>query len=537
MKYTTLSTEGYENLMNQYGMSELVAKVCAARKLSHEQIEELTQSGELSDPFAANGLHSVIKRIQAAAVNKEKVLVCGDYDADGICATTILYDALRRYGIQSGFYIPNRFQEGYGLHPHTVEMAKEKGYSLLITVDNGVKAQEALKRCKELGITSIVSDHHTIEDDVDCDLLLHPQLMGEPFHYMCGAAVALMISRALLGEVKEHVVLAAIASIADVMPLWRETRKIVRLGIIYLREGYCLPIQCLCHDAHPNWDERLIAFQIVPKLNSTGRLADLVNVNNTVRYLLLKERKDILPVAAQIEALNQHRRTLSTKMSEFAKTKLCLDQRFLVLADEQFHEGLIGIIAGKLCEEYHRPVAVFALDGEIAKGSVRSCEEVDLRPLFAHCPVDLLAYGGHKAAAGISLSVDKLPQLSDYLQEQMNTLPRKESEYEEEVISITMAELQIDTVAELEHLAPFGEGFRKPLFCIEDFHVQTIRELSQGKHVKWESLEHVEALYFNARDVYAKYHDAKQLTFFGHLAINTFRHEKKVNILVSDVIS
>lgn len=537
MKFTTLSTEGYEELMRQYKMNKLTAKVCAARKLSQEQIQELFHAEALCDPLEAKGIREVIERIQKAAAQKEKVLVCGDYDADGICATAILYDALCRYGIQCGFYIPNRFQEGYGLHVHTVEMAKERGYSLLITVDNGVKAQEALKRCKELGMESIVTDHHTIDTSVDCDLLLHPSQMGEPFVHLCGAGIALLISRALLKEIKEHVVLAAIASIADVMPLWHETRKIVRQGLSYLREGCCLPIQCLCRDSMPNWDERLIAFQIVPKLNSTGRLADLVNVNNTVRYLLLKERAKIIPVASQIEALNQHRRTLSTKMGEFAKTQLQLDQRFLVLASEQFHEGLIGIIAGKLCEEYHRPVAVFALDKGIAKGSVRSVDEIDLRPLFAHCPLSLLAYGGHKAAAGITLAEEDLSQFSDYLQTQMEAYPNKFSEPMEAVISVNMAELNMEAVAELERLAPFGEGFRKPLFYVEDFYVHAIRELSQGKHVKWESLEHVEALYFNAKDVYAKYRDVKQLAFLGHLAINHFRNEKKVNILVSDVIS
>lgn len=537
MSFTTLSIEGYEALMHEYQMSALTAKVCAARKLSAQQIQELMQAEELCDPFAANGMRAVIDRIRIAAANKEKVLVCGDYDADGICATAILYDALRRYGIQSGFYIPNRFQEGYGLHPHTVEMAKDKGYSLLITVDNGVKAQEALKRCQELGITSIVSDHHTMETAVNCDLLLHPTQMGEPFEYLCGAGIALMISRALLGEIKEHVVLAAVASIGDVMTLWHETRKIVRQGIRYLREGYCLPIQCLCRDAKPDWDERLIAFQIVPKLNSTGRLADLVNVNNTVRYLLLSERKDILPVAAQIEALNQHRRQLSTKMNEFAKSLVCPNQRFIVLAHEQFHEGLIGIIAGRLCEELHRPVAVFALDGEIAKGSIRSCEEIDLRVLFANCPVELLAYGGHKAAAGLTLRASALSQLTDYLQANVGDVISEEMKHEEAVIPITMADLHLKAVEELERFAPFGEGFRKPLFRIEAFPVETIRELSQGKHVKWESLDHIEALYFHAKDVYAKYRDEKQLTFLGHLTLNRYRNEKKVNILVSDVIS
>lgn len=532
-----LSVAGYEEIEAQYGFHALAAKVCAAKALNHDQIAELTDDREFTDPLDAMGMREVIDRILSAKKNNEKVLVCGDYDADGICATAILHDALQRCGIDSGFYIPNRLKEGYGLHPHTVEMAKERGYSLLITVDNGVKAFDALQRCRELEINTIVTDHHTIAQAVPCDLLLHSHTMGDAFVHLCGAGIALCIARALVGEIKEHVVLAAVASLGDVMPLWKETRKIVKRGLQYLNEGICLPIQSLRNKKTTKWDESTVAFQIVPKLNATGRLADLVNANNTVRYLLLNERRDILPVAAQIEALNQHRRQLSTKMNEFAQTLICPDQRFLVLADEAFHEGLIGIIAGRLCEAYHRPTAVFAINGELAKGSIRSIESIDLRPIFADCPIPLLAYGGHKAAAGLTLKQVDLPRLTEYLQTRIIAAAIEADDHEREVIPITMADLDWDAVAELERFAPFGEGFAQPLFYIEAFPVKAMLKLSQGKHVKWESLNHVEALYFNAKDVYAKYDEQKQLSLLGHLATNQFRNEKKVNIFVSDVIS
>lgn len=537
MKITDLPLMGYETIQEKYGVSALCAKVFASKQLTEEQILELLQENELCDPFQAAGMEELITRLESARENQEKVLVCGDYDADGICATTILYDALCKFGISCGFYIPNRFREGYGLHAHTVDMAKEKGYTLLITVDNGVKAISALQRCRQLGIEVIVTDHHTLEEELPCDQLLHPGTMGEPFSYLCGAGIALMISRALLGDVKEHIVLAAVASIGDVMPLWKETRQIVRKGLQYLREGVCLPIQYLSRDAYPIWDERMVAFQIVPKLNATGRLADLANANNTVRYLLMKDRTSIMAFARQIDDLNQKRRMMSNKMSEFAKTMVDEQVRFQVLYHEDFHEGLVGLVAGKLCEEFHMPVLVFAKANDELKGSIRSNHMVDLRDFFKDCPVQLLAYGGHKAAAGIAIQESDLLHLTEFAQNKMNEYPEAEEENDVEVIRCQINELNIQAVEELESLAPFGEGFTKPVFYVEDYAVNGIKQLSGGKHVKWESLEHVDALYFKAKDVYARYAGETKLSFLGSLSVNHFRNEKKVNILVSDVIS
>lgn len=537
MKITTLAVDGYKEIQETYGMGSLCAKVIAAKQLEEDQILDLLRENELCDPYEGKGIMELVERLTKAKADGEKVLVCGDYDADGICATTILYDALTRFGITCGFYIPNRFREGYGLHAHTVDMAKEKGYALIITVDNGVKAMEALVHCKEIGMEVIVSDHHTIEDEVPCDQLLHPGTLGDQFSYLCGAGIALLISRALLGDVKEHIVLAAVASIGDVMPLWKETRQIVKKGLSYLKEGICLPIQYLSRDAYPVWDERMVAYQVVPKLNATGRLADLANANNTVRYLLMKDRTSIMAFAKQMEELNQKRRLMSTKMSEYARTLVDEAARFQVLYHEDFHEGLVGLVAGKLSEELHSPVLVFAGNDEELKGSIRSNNIVDLRDFFNDCPVELLAYGGHKAAAGIAIHKSSLQALRDYAQNKMKEIPQMPQEEQVEVIRCRIQELTIANVEELEALAPFGEGFLKPIFYIEDYEVKEIKELSQGKHVKWESLAQVDALYFNAKEVYAKYRGENKLSFLGSLSINHFRNEKKVNILVTDVIS
>jgi len=534
MKIKALSVSGYEAIKETFGLSDLAAKVCAAKSFNQAQIKELLSNREMIDPFCAQGINEVIQRITQARDAKEKVLICGDYDADGICATAILYDALSRYGITCGFYIPNRFKEGYGLHCSTVDLAKQKGYSLLITVDNGVKAFEALNHCVKLGIDTIVSDHHTMDQPVPCTHLLHSHTMGEQFDNLCGAGIALMISRALLGEIKEHVVLAAVASIGDVMPVWKETRKIIKQGIDYLKAGICQPIQALSSDN--KWDERTIAFQIVPKLNATGRLADLANANNTVKFLLMKRKSDILLFAQQIDALNQKRRLMSAKMTEFAHTLVNYNDAFLMLQHEDFHEGLLGIIAAKLCEEYHKPAMVFSQAGEEMKGSIRSNHMIDLRSFFSDCPISLIAYGGHAAAAGISLHQKDYPAFYQYVQKKMETVSATD-EIIQEAIPCLIEECDLSAVNELEALAPFGEQFSKPLFLIENYSVKEMKSLTNGKHVKWESLENIDALYFNAKDVYAKYQNETRLSFLGSLSVNEFRKIKKVNIIVDEIAS
>lgn len=534
MQIKTMDTTRMEEIEKRYQVSALSARVLASKQLSDAQIKELLCAPRLSDPMLANGMENVIKRIALAKANKEKVMVCGDYDTDGICATAILVDALRRFGITCGFYIPNRFKEGYGLQPHTVTMAKDKGYSLLITVDNGVKAFAALQQAQAQGMDVIVSDHHAMEASFPCLLLLHPQYMGERFETLSGAGVALMMARALVGDVKEHIVLACVAAIADVMPLVKETRAIVKLGISYLREGVCIPIQRLANDRYPVWNETMIAFQIVPKLNATGRLADMANANNTVRYLLLDHHDAILHMAKQIQQLNEQRKEMSQKMIETARSLVREEYGFQLLFHDRFHEGMAGLVAGKLQEELHRPIMVATKRNGMYKGSIRSGKLLDLTTFFVDCMPHLQAYGGHKAAAGIGFLCEEKQAIQDYVNTRMQHVPQiKEEGYD--VIAITMADMCMAQVESLQQLAPFGAGFEEPLFYIPNVVVKQMKLLSNQTHIKWVLSDACEAMYFQAHDKIAALQNQSVLNMVGHLTINTFRQQKKVSILVVDV--
>ena len=485
MEKYKIDAEREQQLMAKYDLSPLCARVLSCRGCDDELIESLLTAASLQDPFHAEGMHTVVERIHQARAQKEKVLVCGDYDADGICATAIMVDALRMFGITCGFYIPDRLKEGYGLREKTVDMAKERGYSLLITVDNGVRAFEALKKAKRLGIDVIVTDHHHLDESqqLPCHSLLHPSLMGPAFSGLCGAGLAMEVSSALETLNERQIVYAGIASIGDVMKMSGETRSIVKLCI------------------------RLLNAQ---KVRSIQLLASL---------------------SKQISTLNDMRKAMSSQMYEVALNKADHQSDFIIISDDSFHEGIVGLVAGKLCDELQRPCMVLASKGDMLRGSIRSCNGVDLTDFFDGLKC-LNEFGGHAQAAGISFARRDLSKVKLYVQQKMQQTVLQEPQ-EDVYIPVDEGMLTLEQVDSLKRIRPFGNGFEEPLFCVEDLMIAETRTLSGDKHMKWTSKSGMELLYFN---VSSKMHDLKEggfRSFGGTVGINQFRYQKKVNMIVS----
>lgn len=533
MRVVSIDQKREEELAERFGLSPLCARVCACKGKSDAQVAALIASPALSDPFAAKGMTAFVSRLKQALEAKEKVLVCGDYDADGICATAIMVDALRRYGLTVGFYIPDRIKEGYGLNVRIVEMAKQRGYTLLVTVDNGVRAFAALARARQLGITVLVSDHHVMEEAaLDCFALLHPHTMGEAFETLSGAGVALELSRALGCENDRQIVYAGIAAIGDVMEMRGETRAIVKLCIALLSKQKVRSIQLLANDSSP-WDESKIAFQIVPKLNVTGRLADRCNVNNTVRYLLSDNGSDLLNVSKQITTLNEMRKAMSAQMVERAKERLSLHSSFLIVSDPSFHEGIVGLVAGKLCEMYARPCMVLAWKGDLLRGSIRSVEGVDLSHFFDDLSC-LKEYGGHAQAAGIAFDRSDLAKVERYVETRMQSLLPLASP-KIDYIPLLKELATVEQVASLQQLRPFGNGFEEPLFALKDLTIVDTRTLGGEQHMKWVEESGMELLYFYAKERMADFKEGGFCQFGGTLSINQFRHQRKVNMILREI--
>lgn len=501
-------------------MNTLIEKILKFKNITSKQYQQLFSDAKLSDFKDAHGMDVVIKRILQAKNNNEKIFVGGDYDADGICATAILIDTLRKLEIKCGYYIPNRIKEGYGLQPKTVERVVEKGYDLIITVDNGVKAQEALKRCDELGIDIIVTDHHTYDEELSCPML-HSFTMGEQYKYLSGAGIALGIARALDIKDPKHVVLAGVAILADMMELWNENRIIVKETIKYLNQGKVAAIQRFGTKS-TIWNETELSFNVIPKLNAAGRLSELMDVNKIVEFLLSENKEFIDLYYERLEQVNLIRKKRSQAMHEEALQQM-QEYEFPILHSEKFHEGIVGLVAGRIVNEHQKPVIVFTEKDNILKGSARAIPNMNLIHFFEDFKHNFLQFGGHQAAAGISMEKTKLALLYEYV----NTKEIPPC-IKQETLEITLDDLSVENVESLNILRPFGKGFSMPLFELKNVPIQKQIRLGKGNHYRLEINDFIEVLYFN-RPNFSRLKERTIL--FNQITIKNTRQKPKITIV------
>lgn len=517
--YEIIETDA-SSLMRMYDLGPLSAKLLQAADLSDEQIREILSEDSALTFSNASCVTACCERLLEARKNNEKVFVGGDYDADGICSTAIMKRTLDRLGIQNGYYIPDRFREGYGLKKETVTKAAEKGYTVIMTVDNGVKAQEAIAEGKKLGMTVIITDHHRIEEEVDADILVHPDFMEDRFSTLSGAGVALEISRRLIGEDDVCTALAAVAAVGDIMPLWKETRKIVRNGIQILKTGAVPALSALLYDPQKT-DETAIAFQIVPKLNSVGRMNDISNVNTLVPFLLSTDPKVISRYTIQLNQVNEMRKQLSDAEAREAE-QYCTDSSFEIIYRDSFHEGLCGLVAGKLAGRYHKPVVILAKGESLLKGSGRSVPGFDLFAFLGSFTY-LQAFGGHEQAVGLSIAPEDLDAFTEAVQAKM-----KETDfvYEEPVtkaILVRENEIGFDQITEMERLKPLPKELSDFVFAVRGPEILERREMNKVTKYRLQlAAGELEAVLFRWRNITEP---QEPQYFIGRFSVNRWRNQ------------
>ncbi len=490
----------------------------------------LTQQA-LAPISQSESMQAFVMKMQEMKDKKQKVLVAGDYDCDGILATTIMMDGLKRFGIECGFYIPDRIREGYGLNCDTVLLASRKGYTCIVTVDNGIKAKEAIALAKEKNMTVIITDHHTIEDPVDCDILVHPRTMEPVFETLCGAAVAYECLRALRIDRDYDLELAAIASIGDVMRVTKETRAIIQRGIESLNRSKEPHVFSLC--SSKILDETSIAFQIVPKLNATGRLSNLANVNNIVRYFLDEDAKTIYSFTSQIEEINNRRKQMSQQMCAFAKTKCSQDDDIIFINDESFHEGIIGLVAGSLCSEFQKPVIISTENQTGIKASMRAPEGFNCMEFLEDFD-DFSAYGGHAQAAGFSINFQDYQKFRDYIRQRIRSYRWKA----EESFSILVdpEDINKEEVNGLNALRPFGPGFECPAFEIKNPQIKSIFDIQKGKHRKFTLQNGLQCMNFNQTEFDRNQSVNSIRSIVGKPQVSDYRGSTQLTFIIDSLV-
>lgn len=537
------------NLEDDFNDSPIIKKLLLQRGITTNEAANQFLSPDIKNlhPTAdISMMEKAANRIHQAIAQQEKILIYGDYDADGVSSTAVLMKALIELGANCDFYIPNRFTEGYGPNEAAFKRAYEAGVTLIVTVDCGIASMEEALIAKQLGVDLIITDHHEPQEQLpDAYAVVHPKCSPEySFAELAGVGVAFKLAEHLLGYFPKHLLdLVAIGTIADLVPLVDENRILSFYGLYALTITKNEGIKALKRTSkiEGNVTEEDVGFLIGPRLNSVGRLQDA----SLAVELLMTEDPDVAAnIAEEIEGINKERKQIVTKIVTEAEAMVDPFETngVIVVAKEGWNEGVLGIVASKLVQKYDRPAIVLTLKPDIgqAKGSARSIPAFDL---FQNCMAIKDAFtnfGGHSQAAGMTLPIDHVQHLKDQLDLRIKD-QLTDDDYKQEItiadqLSITdINEQLIDTI---NRLAPFGMKNPKPVFLIHESPA-TIRQIGSNKnHLKFQfekENNRLEAIGFRCGYLYSHISPQTKISVVGELGMNEWNGNRKPQIIVQDM--
>lgn len=548
-----------DQLLKQYHMPELAAKLFTARGLTtKEEVQRFISpdSSLLADPFILDGMELAIKRIRQAQQQQEKLWIYGDYDADGVCSTALLVELFTQLGLQFDYYIPHRFKEGYGLNKVAIDQAHSDGITLIVTVDNGISACEEVDYAASKGIDVVITDHHECPARLpDAYAIINPKkpACAYPFKWLAGVGVAYKLAQALLEQVPASFLeLVAIGTIADIMPLVGENRYLVKAGVEQLQSSARLGIRALLNVSGQelsNMNETTIGFSIAPRLNAAGRMR---HADAAVRLLIAAEIQTADEAAVKLDQYNQQRQQLVEQITEAAMSKCepFIHQPVLVLEDPSWHLGVVGIVAAKVVERTKKPTIILSVDPQknLAKGSARSVPGLDMHQALAACDSCLEQYGGHQAAAGMTVRSDRISEfrerLNDYALANVDALHADEELVVE--LKCRPHELTLEAIEWMERLAPFGPSNPKPLIRLDGMRIEQMKLIGkQQNHLKLllfdeqdetpEKSSLLDVIGFHWGEAMAQISQDAELSLIGECSINDWNQRRKPQLMVKDM--
>jgi single-stranded-DNA-specific exonuclease len=554
-----------QNIRDHLGCHPITAKVLANRNITTPALASDFFKPTLEilpSPMNLKGMRTAAQRIRTALERQERIMVFGDYDADGVTATALLVDFLTCAGAKVYAHIPHRIEEGYGLHPrHINQLAAPQRIGLIITVDCGSSNHEAVEAAKRFGIDVIITDHHNIDTPPDALAVINPKLPGQPenLESLAGVGVAFYLAIGLRmvlresgwwGEHQEPNLLTmsdlvALGTIADMVPLTGVNRALVKSGLKQmnksLRPGIeALRTACKIHPGAIGSDD--IAFRLAPRINAAGRIA---HANVAYDLLSSPSLQAAQQLAEALDHLNVRRQSIEQQIFDQIVRRIesrddLLDRKSLLLADEGWHQGVLGIVASKLTARYHRPVILIAVQDGVGKGSGRSVPELNLFSALVECSHLLEKFGGHRLAAGLTVKAEQIRKFQSAFEEAVNKLlpdhsaaPRLEIDSE-----IQFSQIDPQLMDELESLEPFGTDNPPPVFFARNVHVTSAAMLG-GRHRRMSLCQAaddspaIDAIHFNMPQ------DTPRAGCFERLAFrmqwNRYRGEKRIQLVIEDV--
>ena len=487
-------------LADELAVSETTARVLMRRGLGDvaEARRFLEGAAPGHDPFLLGDMAVARETILRAVAEGKRICVHGDYDADGICATALAVLVLRELGADVSWHLPSRFEEGYGVQSETLDRLAGEGCGLVLTVDCGVTAVEEIAAARRQSLEVVVTDHHRPGEQLpDCPLVV-TRPSSYPFPELCGTGVVYKLGQALLGEdhpaLAAHLDLVALATIADVVPLVDENRALALAGLRALARTQKPGLRTLMRASRvdpASLDESAVGFRLAPRINAAGRLC---RPEVALELLLAEDEETAIPLAGKLEELNRERQAVEdrilrdalARVAEWTETEQ--RRRAYVLAGEEWHQGVIGIVASRLVERFHRPVVLIAGGNGEWKGSGRSISAFDLHAGLAACSEHLLRFGGHRAAAGLSIDPARVDAFADAFAAHAGGVLADEDLQARVVIDAVLppgTQPTYDLCAELKRLAPFGLGNPRVTLLAPACELMELATVGEGKHLRF----------------------------------------------------
>ena len=538
-----------------YGVPFFLAMLMNIRGLDDAaHLREFLGEGEpLSDPFLLKDMDKAAARITHAVDNMEKIAVYGDYDADGVTSTAMLYSYLETRGADVIFYIPQREGEGYGMNMGAVEYLKEQGVSLIVTVDNGISSVQEVARANELGIDVVVTDHHRPQEILPDAVAVVDAYRPDdtsPYKHFSGVGVAFKLLMALedgAGDVEDlleaYSDLAAIGTIGDIVPLTGENRTLIRAGLERLSQSDRPGVQALLENAGiagKVLTSTNVAFTLVPRINATGRMGA---PERAVRLLISGYEEEAEVLSEEICADNEERRRVEAEIAEAAfadiEAKGYMKDRVVVVDGENWHHGVIGIVASRVTERCGKPCMIISRGETEAKGSGRSIEGFSLFEAICACGDLLIKFGGHPMAAGITLKPENIEafrkRINQYAAEHFPQMPTQTVTLD---CKLNPAALSVSMAQSLTQLEPFGNGNPQPVFGLFNMELSNVTPVGGGGHLRL-TLEKngavITAMRFNTKPEELPYHIGDKIDLAVQLEAREFRGQPSLTVIVRDM--
>lgn len=544
-----LSAEaGIPELLSAILINRGISDAGLAKKFLHPSIEDL------HDPFMLKDMDKAVERIVIAVESKENITIYGDYDVDGVSSTSMLYRFLKDIGTDALYYIPDRLEEGYGLSTSAMDKIAETGTQLIITVDCGITAVDEISHANSLGMQVVVTDHHECREILpEAYAVVNPCRSDckYPFKELAGAGVVFKLIQALCLRLSKgtlfhnYLDFAALATIADVVPLVGENRIIAKFGLKAIENSENPGIAALIDVASLKGkpiNTYGVGFGIAPRINAAGRLGD---AERAVRLFTTADCDEAIAIAQKLDCENKYRQDVEAEILKQAiqivETDIDIEnEKVIVVAGEGWHHGIIGIVASKITERYYRPSILISIEDGIGKGSGRSIEGFNLFKALVGCESLLERFGGHEMAAGLSLNAENLPLFRRTINEYANREIKEEDLVPKIRIDafIKPEDINLENAEELELLAPFGVGNPGPVLAQNNLKVEDVRTVGDGKHLKLKlgsRANSFDAIGFNMGDSASDISSSGSLSAVFSMEINVWNSSRKVQLNLKDL--